>query len=64
MKRENNIKCSVYVGMVVDLLHEGHMLILKYASSLGDVMVGLLPQMNVWKCIKDDLYNPGKTEKQ
>ena len=42
MKRENNIKCNVYVGMVVDLLHEGHINILKYASSLGDVMVGLL----------------------
>ena len=42
MKRENNIKHNVYVGMVVDLLHEGHINILKYASSLGDVMVGLL----------------------
>ena len=28
--------------MVADLLHEGHINILKYASSLGDVMVGLL----------------------
>ena len=42
MEQNNNINCYVYVGMVVDLLHEGHINILKYASSLGKVMVGLL----------------------
>ncbi|SEA64967.1 phosphoenolpyruvate mutase [Desulfuromusa kysingii] len=33
---------KVYVGMSADLVHPGHMNILKAASSLGDVVVGLL----------------------
>ena len=32
----------VYVGMSADLVHPGHMNILKKASTLGDVVVGLL----------------------
>ena len=32
----------VYVGMCLDVLHPGHLTILKHASKLGDVMVGLL----------------------
>jgi phosphoenolpyruvate phosphomutase / 2-hydroxyethylphosphonate cytidylyltransferase len=35
----NNI---VYVGLSADILHEGHINILKIASSYGDVVVGLL----------------------
>lgn len=33
---------KVYVGMSADLIHPGHMNILKEASKLGDVIVGLL----------------------
>ena len=33
---------SVYVGMVCDLLHEGHINILTIAHAKGDVTVGLL----------------------
>lgn len=33
---------KVYVGMSADLIHPGHMNILKVASTLGDVTVGLL----------------------
>lgn len=33
---------TVYVGMSADLLHQGHMNILKVAESLGEVTVGLL----------------------
>lgn len=33
---------TVYVGMSADLVHPGHMNILKEASKLGDVVVGLL----------------------
>ncbi len=33
---------KVYVGMSADLVHPGHMNILKEASKLGDVIVGLL----------------------
>jgi phosphoenolpyruvate mutase len=33
---------TVYVGMSADLLHPGHMNILKVASDYGDVIVGLL----------------------
>ncbi len=35
-------KRSVYVGMSADLVHPGHMNILKEAAKLGDVTVGLL----------------------
>ena len=35
-------KKSVYVGLSADLLHEGHINILKIAHRLGDVTVGLL----------------------
>ena len=33
---------KVYVGMSADLVHPGHMNILKEAAKLGDVTVGLL----------------------
>jgi len=36
------MKQIVYVGMSVDLVHPGHMNILKVAAELGDVIVGLL----------------------
>ena len=33
---------KVYVGLAVDIIHEGHINILKTANKLGDVIVGLL----------------------
>ena len=33
---------TIYVGMSADLVHPGHMNILKEAAKLGDVTVGLL----------------------
>ena len=33
---------KVYIGMSADLVHPGHMNIIKTASKLGDVIVGLL----------------------
>ena len=36
------LKKIVYVGLAVDLIHEGHINILKTASKYGDVIVGLL----------------------
>ena len=41
MKKNKNIK-KVYVGFSADILHEGHINILKKASKLGKVTVGLL----------------------
>ncbi len=35
-------KKKVYVGLSVDIIHEGHINILKTANKLGDVIVGLL----------------------
>ena len=32
----------VYAGLAADILHEGHINILKHANKLGDVVVGLL----------------------
>ena len=36
------INKKVYVGLAVDMIHEGHINILKKANTLGDVTVGLL----------------------
>ena len=36
------IKKKVYVGLAVDIIHEGHINILKTASKYGEVIVGLL----------------------
>ena len=36
-------KKIAYVGMSADILHKGHINILKTASSYGDVYVGLFP---------------------
>ena len=41
MKKNKNNK-KVYVGLAADILHEGHINILRKASKLGDVTVGLL----------------------
>jgi len=41
MKRKNNRK-KVYVGFAADILHKGHINILKSANRLGEVTVGLL----------------------
>ena len=35
-------KNTVYVGLSADILHEGHINILKISARLGDVTVGLL----------------------
>ena len=42
MLNNNNKKKIVYVGLSADILHEGHINILKTANKLGDVIVGLL----------------------
>ena len=42
---KKNLKLTrkkVYVGLSVDIIHEGHINILKKANSFGDVIVGLL----------------------
>ena len=36
------LKKKVYVGMSADVIHEGHINILKVANKLGDVIIGLL----------------------
>ena len=43
------MKKKVYVAMSVDLIHPGHMNILKQASKLGDVIVGLLTDKAIVK---------------
>ena len=35
-------KKTVYVGLAADILHKGHMNILKLANKYGEVTVGLL----------------------
>ena len=39
---KKNKKKQVYVGLAADILHEGHINILRTACELGDVTVGLL----------------------
>jgi len=41
-KKKEIIKKTVYVGLAADILHKGHINILKIASKLGEVTVGLL----------------------
>ena len=41
MRKKKNKK-KVYVGLAADILHNGHINILKTASKLGEVTVGLL----------------------
>lgn len=38
----SNSECVVYVGMSADLVHPGHLNIIKKANELGDVVIGLL----------------------
>ena len=40
--KKNKSKKTVYVGLSADILHKGHINILKIASKYGDVCVGLL----------------------
>jgi len=39
---KNNHKKKVYIGLAADIMHEGHINILKVGYNLGDVTVGLL----------------------
>ena len=39
---KKNCKKKVYVGLAADILHEGHINILKVASKFGEVTVGLV----------------------
>ena len=41
-KKTNRNKKKVYVAFAADILHEGHINILKAANQLGHVTVGLL----------------------
>ena len=41
-KKTNRNKKKVYVAFAADILHEGHINILKAANQFGDVTVGLL----------------------
>ena len=42
MKAKQKKKKTVYIALSADILHEGHINILKTAAKLGDVTVGLL----------------------
>ena len=52
----------VYVGMSADILHEGHINILKIANKLGDVIVGLLTDQAIatYKKLPNLNYNQRK----
>ena len=41
------MKKKVYVALSADILHSGHINILKKASKLGDVIVGLLSDESI-----------------
>ena len=56
MKKNKNIK-KVYVGFAADILHEGHINILKIASKLGEVTVGLLTDSAILNVAKMILKN-------
>lgn len=52
-----NIKKKVYVGISADILHVGHINILKKAANLGDVTVGLLTNKAISSYKKPPLLN-------
>tara|TARA_B110000438_G_C15796206_1_gene642965 strand:- start:897 stop:2204 length:1308 start_codon:yes stop_codon:yes gene_type:complete len=52
-----NNKKLVYVGLSADILHEGHINILKKASKLGNVVVGLLTDKAISSYKKFPLLN-------
>ena len=56
------IKKIVYVGLSADILHEGHINILKTAHKLGEVTVGLLTDQAIasYKKIPHLNTNKGK----
>ena len=58
-----NKKKQVYVAMAVDVINEGHINILKKASSLGEVTVGLLTDDAIasYKSIPLQDYNRRKS---
>ena len=56
MKKNKNNK-KVYVGLAADILHEGHINILRKASKLGDVTVGLLTDTAIASYKKFPLLN-------
>ena len=56
MKNNKNNK-KVYVGLAADILHEGHINILRKASKLGDVTVGLLTDTAIASYKKFPLLN-------
>jgi len=51
------MKKKIYVGLSADILHEGHINILKKAKSLGDVTVGLLTDKAISSYKKLPLLN-------
>ncbi|MDC3028668.1 phosphoenolpyruvate mutase [Candidatus Pelagibacter sp.] len=61
-KKKSNQKKKVYVGLAADILHEGHINILKIADKLGDVTVGLLTDQAIssYKKIPHLNYNQRK----
>jgi phosphoenolpyruvate phosphomutase len=42
MKKENKNKTTVYIGMSADLIHKGHLNIIKEGTKYGNVIIGLL----------------------
>ena len=53
---------KVYVGMAVDVLHPGHLNILKEAKKLGRVIVGLLTDEAIAQYKRTPLLNYDQRE--
>ncbi len=60
--KKNQIKKKVYVGLAADIMHEGHINILRIASNLGEVTVGLLTDQAIssYKKLPHLSYNQRK----
>ena len=52
-----NNKKTVYIGLAADILHEGHINILKIANKFGNVIVGLLTDKAITSYKKFPLLN-------
>ena len=56
-------KKTVYVGLSVDIIHEGHINILKTANKYGDITVGLLTDKAICEYTRPPQLNYREREK-
>ena len=60
MKKYIKKSASIYVALSADILHAGHINILKHAARLGKVIVGLLPMKRLHRIKSFHIFTTNK----